>query len=178
MVLSDRDIKREIKARNIIVDPAVNPIDISPSSLDVHLGNQILKFKEPAHPAVGLVIDISHPNVHTVFGELCITEDIQAEGYVLKPGEFILSNIQEKITLCSKISARIEGTSTLARFGLTVHSTAPTIHATYKGRLTLELCNHGKLPIRLKANMKIAQLIFEYLNTPSETILQSSWQEE
>ncbi len=166
MVLSDQDINREIKAGNIIVDPPINPLDISPSSLDVHLGNQISKFKELAHPAVDLIIDISHPDIHTVFEKLCITENIPGEGYDLQPQEFILSTVKEKITLCSKISARIEGTSTLARFGLTVHSTAPTVHATYLGNLTLELCNHGGLPIRLKAGMKIAQLIFEYLKTP------------
>ena len=108
--------------------------------------------------------------------ELYITENIPKDGYDLQPKEFILSNIQEKITLCSKISARIEGTSTLARFGLTVHSTAPTVHATYLGHLKLELCNHGTLPIKLRANMKIAQIIFEYLKTPSGRSLQSYWQ--
>jgi len=175
LVLSDRDIEREIKARNIEVDPPVQQIDISPSSLDVHLGNQISKVKE-AHPALYRVIDISHPDINTIFEELYITENMPSDGYDLQPGEFILSNIREKITLCSKISARIEGTSTLARFGLTVHSTAPTIHATYLGYLRLELCNHGKLPIKLRADMKIAQLIFEYLKTPSVSILQSYWQ--
>ena len=108
--------------------------------------------------------------------ELYITENIPKDGYDLQPKEFILSNIQEKITLCSKISARIEGTSTLARFGLTVHSTAPTVHATYLGHLKLELCNHGALAIKLRAHMKIAQIIFEYLKTPSSRSLQSFWQ--
>lgn len=175
MVLSDRDIEREIKAGNIKVEPPAQRIDISSSALDVHLGNQISKVKE-AHPAIGRVIDISHPDIHTIFGELLITEAIPQDGYDLQPGEFILSNIREKITLCSKISARIEGTSTLARFGLTVHSTAPTVHATYSGYLKLELCNHGKLHIKLRADMRIAQLIFEYLKTPSKNILQSFWQ--
>jgi dCTP deaminase len=175
LVLSNRDIEREIKARNIIVEPPVNQTDITPSSLDVHLGNQISKVKED-HPAICRVIDISHPDINTIFEALYIIEDIPRGGYELQPQEFILSNILEKITLCSKISARIEGTSTLARFGLTVHSTAPTVHATYLGHLVLELCNHGKLPIKLRAGMKIAQLIFEYLKTPSKGTLQSYWQ--
>ena len=175
MVLSNRDIEREITAGNIKVEPPAQSIDISPSSLDVHLGNQISRVKED-HPAICRVIDISHPDINTIFEALYIIEDIPKDGYDLQPQEFILSNIREKITLCSKISARIEGTSTLARFGLTVHSTAPTVHATYLGHLVLELCNHGELPIRLKTNMKIAQLIFEYLKTPSKGTLQSFWQ--
>jgi dCTP deaminase len=177
LVLSDRDIKREIKARNIIIEPPVNPTDISPSSLDVHLGNQISKVKE-VHPGLIRVIDVSHPAISTIFEELYETENIPADGYELQPGEFILSNIREKLKLGSKISARIEGTSTLARFGLTVHSTAPTVHATYLGHLKLELCNHGEFPIKLKADMKIAQLVFEYLKTPSKSTLQSAWQEK
>lgn len=175
MVLSNRDIKREIKAGTIILKPPVNPTDIQPSSLDVHLGNQISKVKK-VHPAHQRVIDVSHRDINTIFEELYVPEDISEDGYDLQPGEFILSNIRERIELCSKISARIEGTSTLARFGLTVHSTAPTVHATYLGYLKLELCNHGELLIKLRAGMKIAQLIFEYLKTPSEGILQSYWQ--
>ena len=175
MVLSNRDIELEIKAGNIKVEPPAQSTDISPSSLDVHLGNQIAKVKED-HPALCRVIDISHPAINTIFETLYTTETIPREGYDLKPQEFILSNIREKITLGSRISARIEGTSTLARFGLTVHSTAPTVHATYLGHLRLELCNHGKLPIKLRADMKIAQLIFEYLKTPSKGTLQSYWQ--
>ena len=175
MVLSDRDIEREIRAGNIIVEPPVQVDDISPSSLDVHLGNQISNVKE-GHPALYQAIDISHPDINTIFEVLYITEGISQDGYDLQPQEFILSNIREKITLGSRISARIEGTSTLARFGLTVHSTAPTVHATYGGYLKLELCNHGKLPIKLRTGMKIAQLIFEYLKTPSKGTLQSYWQ--
>jgi len=175
LVLSDSDIEREIELGNIKVDPPVNPTDISSSSLDVHLGNKISKVKE-THPAIGRVIDLSHPQITTIFDDLYKTLDIPRDGYDLQPKEFVLSDVQEKITLSSKISARIEGTSTLARFGLTVHSTAPTVHATYSGYLKLELCNHGELSIKLKANMRIAQLIFEYLKTPSKGDLQSFWQ--
>lgn len=175
MVLSDSDIKRELEAGNIRVDPAVQPADIQPSSLDVHLGNQVSRVSD-AHPAIRRVIDVGHPDIGTIFDELCVTKDIPEDGYELGPGEFILSSIQERIALCSRIAARIEGTSTLARFGLAVHSTAPTVHATYGGYLKLELSNHGGLPIILRPGMKIAQLIFEYLKTPSVGTLQSFWQ--
>lgn len=66
MVLSDIDIIREINAGNITVEPAISILDISPSSLDVHLGNQISKVTE-IHPAIHRVIDISHPVINTIF---------------------------------------------------------------------------------------------------------------
>lgn len=175
MVLSDKDIEREIRAGNIQVDPPVQLTDIQPSSLDVHLGDKLSKVKED-HPALYRVVDVSYPGVGTIFQTLYEEQDIPGGGYDLQPQEFILSNLRQRIKLSSRISARIEGTSTLARFGLTVHSTAPTVHATYGGYLKLELCNHGGLPIRLRAGMKIAQLIFEYLKTPSAGTLESFWQ--
>ena len=49
----------------------------------------------------------------------------------------------------------------MSRFGLSVHLTAPTIHAGFRGRIQLELVNDGKIRIRLREDMRICQLIFE-----------------
>ena len=61
----------------------------------------------------------------------------------------------------ARVAARVEGKSSLARLGLAVHVTAPTIHAGFEGQSQLEVINHGRLPIRLRAGMAICQLIFE-----------------
>jgi dCTP deaminase len=67
----------------------------------------------------------------------------------------------------SRLAARVEGKSSLARLGLGVHITAPTIHAGFEGQIRLELINHGRLPITVKPGMRICQLIFEQtLGTP------------
>lgn len=65
----------------------------------------------------------------------------------------------------------MEGKSSLARLGLGVHVTAPTIHAgfgyksdqpDYPGSsIQLEIWNFGPVTIMLKPGMKICQLIFE-----------------
>jgi dCTP deaminase len=66
-----------------------------------------------------------------------------------------------------KFAAWVEGKSSLSRFGLSIHITAPTIHSGYNGRIRLEIFNQGHLPIRLKSGMRICQLIFEQtLGTP------------
>ena len=64
------------------------------------------------------------------------------------------------------IAARIEGKSTLARFGLSVHVTAPTVIAGFEGNLYLEMNNIGPFPILLKKGMRIAQLILEQVGLP------------
>jgi dCTP deaminase len=67
----------------------------------------------------------------------------------------------------SRLAARVEGKSSLARIGVGVHITAPTIHAGFEGQIRLEIMNHGHLPVTIKPGMRICQLIFEQtLGTP------------
>ena len=72
------------------------------------------------------------------------------------------------LNLKGKVAARLEGKSGLARIGLGVHVTAPTIHAGFPGTIQLELVNHGPMPIKLRPGMAICQLIIETIKgTPS-----------
>jgi dCTP deaminase len=176
VILSDGDILREIEAGRIIFEPAINEEDVSPSSVDVHLGTEVSIFKS-VHAAIDRAIDLAHPDIATSFQELLQTINISADGYRLEPGRFILSKIKEKLTLPFDIAARLEGRSTNARFGLTIHSTAPTVHPTYSGHLALEICNLGQIPIILRAGFPIGQLIFERLESPPLRVLDSVWQE-
>lgn len=96
---------------------------------------------------------------------------IPASGYDLPTKTLLLGWTKEYIELSleTRIAARVEGRSSLARLGLAVHLTAPTIHAGFKGPIQLEMINHGLVPIRLKAGMRICQLIFEMtLGTPEK----------
>jgi dCTP deaminase len=96
---------------------------------------------------------------------------IPAEGYLLQPNHLVLAWTREYVNLVShnRVAARVEGKSSLARFGLGIHVTAPTIHAGFDGHIRLEMVNHGKIPIRLRTGMRICQLIFEQtLGTPEK----------
>ena len=67
----------------------------------------------------------------------------------------------------ARLAGRVEGKSGLARLGIAVHVTAPTIHAGFEGQVRLEMFNHGAIPVRLRAGMRICQLILEQtLGTP------------
>ena len=44
MILSDRDIRAEIEAGRIVIDPFV-PEAVQPSSVDLHLGNRFRVFR-------------------------------------------------------------------------------------------------------------------------------------
>ncbi|WP_352883362.1 hypothetical protein [Mesorhizobium sp. M1396] len=68
-----------------------------------------------------------------------------------------------ELTSHSRIAARVEGKSSMARLGIGVHLTAPTIHAGFAGQIRLEMVNHNTIPVKLKPGMRICQLI---LNRP------------
>jgi dCTP deaminase len=94
---------------------------------------------------------------------------VRVSGYTFQPGSLLLAYTKERIKIpyTSKLAARVEGKSSLARLGIGVHITAPTIHSGFPGQVQLEMFNFGKHQIILDAGMKICQLIFETtLGTP------------
>lgn len=82
---------------------------------------------------------------------------------MLEPGAFALGWTKEVVALPSRsrVAARVEGKSSLARIGLAVHVTAPTIHAGFSGAIQLEFCNLGSIRIKLVPDMPVCQMIFE-----------------
>ena len=51
MVLSDRSIKQAIEAGTIVIEP-YSPRDVQPASVDVHLANKILVFRNSTLPYI------------------------------------------------------------------------------------------------------------------------------
>jgi len=90
---------------------------------------------------------------------------IPASGYVLEPGQFVLGITQERVGLPlvagQQLAGRIEGKSSIARCGLLVHFTAPTVHAGWDGPLALEMINLGTAGFTLFPGLAMCQLIVE-----------------
>lgn len=172
MILTDREIQVAIETKQIIVDPRPDPSFYSSTSVDLKLSNSIREWCPDA--AEGEGPELVEPGARGYsFSELVEKAskrvNISSEGYVLGPGGFILGWTRERIELPvnSRIAARVEGKSSLARIGLGIHITAPTIHAGFKGLIQLEICNHGCFRVKLVSDMPVCQLIFEQtLGTP------------
>lgn len=107
------------------------------------------------------------------------------QGWKLDPGRFVLGQTAERIHLRLShdftpeaegkpvLAARVEGKSSLARFGVIVHFTAPTIQAGFEGPITLEMMCHSETPFTLYPGMFICQLIIEPLvGIPVESVSQ------
>ena len=86
------------------------------------------------------------------------------EKFILHPNEFILGCTLEYIQLPKGIAARLEGRSSWGRLGILVHSTAGFIDPGFKGNITFELKNMGKVPVPLYPGIRMAQLSFFNVN--------------
>ena len=193
MILSDREIRIFVEQRRIIISPVPPASAWSSTAVDLSLSHKLLEWKTfSSNPAMGywpkFCPGIPNFNVNTIIREntkeVTISYDVP---YQLEKGAFILAWTVEKVYLpvSSRIAARVEGKSSLARLGLGVHVTAPTIHAGFGLAVTrdlkaktpqeqglpiqLEIWNAGPLPIALVPNMRICQIIFEEVHgTPEQ----------
>ncbi len=159
MLLSDRDIRTQIEAGRIGLDP-LNMELIQPSSMDVRLDRFFRLFDNHKYPFID---PREQQDDLTRFVE--VDKD---EAFILHPGEFVLGSTFEFVTLPNDIAARLEGKSSLGRLGLLTHSTAGFVDPGFQGHVTLELSNTATLPIKLWPGMKIGQLCFLQLSSESE----------
>jgi dCTP deaminase len=96
------------------------------------------------------------------------TERIVTERYVLRPGHFVLGSTEDYVKVPEDLVARIEGKSSLARFGLLVHATGGFIDPGFEGNVTLEMANLWHSPIVLRAGAMIAQIAFMTMTSPPQ----------
>jgi dCTP deaminase len=159
VLLSDRDIKAEIAAGRVVLDP-FEPGMVQPSSVDVRLDRLFRVFENHRYPHIDPSVE--QPD---------LTRLVQPQGdepFILHPGEFVLASTYEIVTLPDDVAGRLEGKSSLGRLGLLTHSTAGFIDPGFSGHVTLELSNVATLPIKLWPGMKIGQLCLFRLSSPAE----------
>ena len=158
MLLSDRDIRAEIAAGRLGIDPFDDGL-VQPSSVDVRLDNLFRVFNNTRYTHID-------PSIRQ--DELTtLVEPKEGEPFVLHPGEFVLGSTYERCTLPDDLAGRLEGKSSLGRLGLLTHSTAGFIDPGFSGHITLELSNVANLPITLWTGMKIGQLCLFRLTSPA-----------
>ena len=159
MLLSDRDIRAEIAAGRVAVEPFAESM-VQPSSVDVRLDRFFRVFENHKYSVIDPSIEQSE-----LTREVIVEPN---EHFILHPGEFVLASTYEVITLPDDIAGRLEGKSSLGRLGLLTHSTAGFIDPGFSGHITLELSNVANLPVKLFPGMKIGQLCLIKLSSPAE----------
>jgi len=159
MVLSDRDIRRRIKEKKLVVRPFRDE-DVQPSSIDLHLGNEFLAFDNHSRSFIDTKADVT-----SLMKKILVKKD---EPLMLHPREFVLGTTEEWVELPDDLVGRLEGKSSLGRLGLIIHSTAGYVDPGFAGQLTLEIYNLANLPIALYSGMKICQFSFVQMTGPAQ----------
>lgn len=181
MILCDREMSAALTLGAIHIFPAPNEEMFTSTALDLTLGEQLLIW-DPQPSTVGTRPEIrpfgKDFNVKLLMDDprWARKETIHKKhGYKFdQRGQFILAYTKQKISLPhhSRIAARVEGKSSLARLGIGVHVTAPTIHAGFGYKqgvspkttaqpIQLEMFNLSGLPVTLDVEMPVCQLILE-----------------
>lgn len=147
MILSDKDIIREIENKSIVISP-YDPACLGSNSYDVHLSKYLAVYKQK------LPYDILDAKKHNEIEHFEIDSEV---GYVIQPGTLYLGTTLE-YTETHKHVPFLEGKSSTGRLGINIHATA--------GKGDIGFCNHWTLeiscihPVRIYAGMPIAQLIY------------------
>lgn len=134
----------------------ISPVDlkdVNGTSIDVHLGNEIVVERFSENERIVSLKDKQRLSTHTV--------NIADGYYDLRPGEFILAHTVETFNLPEDISAEFKLNSSGARIGLE-NALATWCDPHWNGSvLTLELKNLTQFhTLRLHAGCRIGQMIF------------------
>ena len=176
MALSDVEIWAELSTGRLKIDP--DPGErVGPSSVDLLLASSIRILPSP-DDVRGVSVAPALVNVMSLLANLP-EHDMDKEGPLkMEHGQVVIGQTVERLELPTHLSGRIEGKSSLARLGLAVHITAPTIVAGFRGSLTLEMYNAGPWTLELTTGMQIAQVIFEHLGLPAQRGYQGQFQDQ
>jgi dCTP deaminase len=160
MILSNVEIQKAIDEGRLIITPEPQPRDYDTTAVNLHLAPALAIPKGGA-----FVYDLTKQNFAATLARNSDRVEIPETGYPLEPNKFVLAITKETVGLPlitgQTLAARIEGKSSVARCGLLVHFTAPTVHAGWHGPLALEMINLGPADFMLRPDMSIAQLILE-----------------
>ena len=161
MIISDKSIKKLIKEDTLVIDPFEEYL-VQPASIDLRLGTNYLK------------IDENQMEVMTLEDKLNYNE-IDSNEIVIPPNSFLLATTEEYIKLPNNLTAFVEGRSSIGRMGLFIQN-AGWVDPGFAGKITLELFNANRLPIKLKAGRRICQLVIAEMDQEAEFPYQGKYQ--
>lgn len=169
MILSQSEIRAEVEAGRIVFDPPLEDNQWGEASVDLRLGFDFTKLK----PAKGAVFSVASGlgtigNSGLYAKKRLAREDEMGrpEKFELQSSEFVLALTHERITMPKHLIGLVEGRSTYARVGLSMHQTAPWIQPGWSGQITLEIRNSGPLDIALQPLLdRPCQLVFFQLSS-------------
>lgn len=188
MILPDWKIVEELLLGNIEIDPVDIDLDaeiqntppeyrdtvessdmIQPSSVDVHLGEEFIRFDtDPRQSHIDPFED------HDYGSEM----ERYPDGLLISPGEFILGKTEQRVSIPPGIRGTVEGRSSWGRLAVIPHTQAGYIDPGYEGNITLEIVNLGPMAIELTPGRRFCQLEFAQLQSEAVSPYEGKYQSD
>jgi dCTP deaminase len=166
--LGKDEIRRLIEERSLRVEPLLTDKQITAVGIDLRLDSRFRRFREYIHGMLDITEEVFEEEVYefieTKISRKAIKEEnkekiyLNIEPLILQPKEFIIAQTFEYVVLPNNLIGFLDGRSSLARRGLMIHATAGSIEPGFHGRITLELGNIGKIPLKIYPLTRIANL--------------------
>ena len=186
MILSNEGIRSALASGEIVINPAPVDNQYTTSAVDLFIGDDFSRWDRGKFdvPGVHVNLDLAVQTFQRTANAYLEKVQPNAEGNVVFPPyaetkSHLLAITRETIhlTASSRIAARVEGRSSLARLGIIVHLTAPVIHAGFKGVIVLEMINFSPFYItHVHHKTRICQLVFERLETAPTVEIATAFQ--
>ncbi|MFX1537987.1 MAG: dCTP deaminase [Promethearchaeota archaeon] len=155
-ILSKEQIINYLSERKIVVEPILEHEQIDCASIDLRIDNYFAEFRTSKKSHINPANIAEEAREYLNFVRLECFKD----AYYLQPKRFVLAQTFEYLALPNNIVGRLEGRSSVARQGLTVHAAAGFVDPGFKGHLVFELLNAGEMPIKLYPLMRVAKIAF------------------
>jgi dCTP deaminase len=152
MILSQPEIRAAVDKGEIRFDPPLEEKQWHEASVDLRLGLKFTKLEAKKGIKITLAHGIGAIADAGLWKEKILKDkDVlgKRETYTIEPGEFVLAQTYERIWIPRHLIAMVEGRSSYARAGLSMHQTAPWIQPNWNGHITLEIRNSGPLEIEI-----------------------------
>jgi len=152
MILSQPELRKAVEDSRIVFDPPLQEVQWGEASLDLRLGFSFTSLIKIPGMKLSVADGLQGLAKAGFWKTMELREQNELgkrESLALSPGEFVLGFTHEKVTVPRDLIARVEGRSTYARVGLSMHQTAPWIQPGWTGNIVLEIMNNGPITIEL-----------------------------
>ena len=157
-MLTDRQIK-DLVAQGSIKISDYDEGRIETTVYRVRLGAVLLV------PVAGQTVDLRESGADIRYDRV----EMDEEGFVLEPGTFLLGQTMESLALAGDVAAFIDGRSTLARLGISIHQSSTIIQPGQDAHIiNLEIFNAGPFSVRIYPGLSVGKLIFFQLSEANE----------
>lgn len=171
VILSDTELHELLKQMQIETEEYKQPFkaseQVQPASIDLRLDKT---FWFPRRQKFVKELDLRKESIRQIEVDRLFRQRTFRVGecVTLDPGKLLLGRTLETFTIPNGYVGKLEGRSSFSRLGIGIHCTGDFINPGWRGKMPLQIVNHGRVPVRLFAFLPICQLLVFKMSQPAK----------